>query len=40
MPRTLDHLDKLGDDRILTDDVTLPGEYNPHDVTLWIMGAV
>ena len=25
-------------DRILCNDVTLPGEFNPHDVRLWVVG--
>lgn len=29
---------KLSPERIMTNNVHLPWEYNPHDVTLWVVG--
>jgi len=30
----------LDDERILTNDVTFPHEYNPHNVRFWVIGNV
>lgn len=34
------HHVELEDDNILCNDVTLPYEYNPHSIKLWVIGDV
>ncbi len=34
------HHASLDEDKILCNDVNLPGEFNPHNVRLWVIGDV